>query len=214
MVKPAFVVILAHAALVTASADAHPVGPDDIDDQDRMVAVEEEDDSPAFNMLGFTMGIGGLPIDGERTFVGSVGLGIEHPVFKKTRVGLEYELLWMSRRDDSMRPHDPDAFRPEHHGSGHRASMSLRRELKAKNGRTIRWFIDGELAATVALVNDNMDGARVIPGGFTGVRLGYDIYTRKDDSPSRTFETALFFRGYGTGDGIGFSGGLGMFWGN
>jgi hypothetical protein len=217
MVRTCFiaVVVLAHAGVAIAHP---PPEPDrDIDRGDvgyEMPIQADEDDSPAFNMFGMHMAIGALPIDGARTLAMSLGLGIEHPVFKKTRVAFEYDWLWLSQTEDSMRDRDADAIRPEHHGSGHRVGLSLRRELKAKDGRMLRLFIDGEAGATVALVNDSMDGPTVIPGGFLGLRTGYDLYSKRDDSPSRTFETALLVRAHVVSGGVGFSFGFGMFWGN
>jgi hypothetical protein len=59
-----------------------------------------------------------------------------------------------------------------------------------------------------------MDGTEVLPAAFVGMRFGYDLYSRRDDSPSRTFETALMLRTVANHDGVGLLFGLGMFWGN
>lgn len=192
---------------LTAIAAASPPPPDDY------VEAETVETDPAFNMFGFRMGAGALPLDGIRTTVLSIGLGVEHPVFKKTRVFGEYEWLWLSWLDEraatSMVP------RPEHTGTGHRASFGVRRELLGKNlGRTVRTFIDAELGAGFALVNDNMYGVTFVPSGLGGLRFGYDVYSRSDDSPSRTFEIELMFRAIVIDHGAGGMAGLGMAWGN
>jgi len=172
-----------------------------------------DDESPAFNMFGFRMSAGALPLDGERTTVLSVGLGVEHPVFRKTRVFGEYEWLWLTAWN--ARAVDTVAIRPERHGNGHRASVGLRREMLAKNlSRSVRMFIDGEVGGHVALTNDNMSGAAFVPGGLVGLRFGYDVYSREDDSPSRTFEAEILVRAIVIEGGAGAMMGMGLAWGN
>jgi hypothetical protein len=164
-------------------------------------------------MFGFRMSAGALPLDGARARVLSVGLGVEHPVFKKTRMFGEYEWLWVTWIDE--RALDTGVIRPERHGNGHRASFGLRREIKAKNaGRRLRMFIDGELGGNVALMNDNMSGMTVVPGGLVGLRFGYDVYSDRSDSPSRTFEAELLVRAIVIERGAGAMIGLGLLWGN
>ena len=176
-------------------------------------AASAEGDSPAFNMFGFRMSGGALPLDGNRATVLSVGLGVEHPVFKKTRMFGEYEWLWVTWIDS--RAIDTGVIRPERHGNGHRASIGARRELKAKNvGRSVRMFIDGELGANVALTNDNMRGMTFSPGGLVGLRFGYDVYSGVDNSPSRTFEAEILVRAIVIEHGAGALMGIGMAWGN
>jgi hypothetical protein len=197
-------------ALVSLTAVAAAQPPERIDTDEY---VEEPDAPPAFNMFGFRLTGGALPIEGDRTTVFSVGLGVEHPVFNKTRMFGEYEWLWMTRLDE--RAEYSVVPRPERHGTGHRASFGLRRELIAKRmGRNVRMFIDAELGGCVALVNDNMSGAAFLPGGFGGMRLGYDIYTGSDSSPSRTFEVELLLRAVTIQHGTGGLFGIGMLWGN
>ena len=203
-------VALGLVALTPTVAAAHPPPPNDYVESEPATVV---DNDPAFNMFGFRMSAGALPLDGGRTTALSIGLGVEHPVFKKTRVFGEYEWLWLTWMDEraltSMVP------RPERHGTGHRASLGLRRELLGKNlGRSVRVFIDGELGATFALVDDNMRGVSFVPGGLGGLRFGYDIYSRSDDSPSRTFEVELLARAVAIEGGVGGMMGLGMAWGN
>jgi hypothetical protein len=178
------------------------------------VAVAEDDDgSPAFNMFGFRMSIGALPVDGARATTFALGLGVEHPAFGRTRVFGEAEWLWLMHQDE--REMDSVAIRPERHGNGHRVSVGLRRELVAKNaGGRVRMFIDAELGGSLALTNDNAVGFAVVPGGLAGLRLGYDIYSRADSSPSQTFEAELLVRAIAVQDGVGFMTGVGMLWGN
>jgi hypothetical protein len=172
-----------------------------------------EDDEPAFNMLGFRLGAGSLPVEGLRTTMFSVGLGVEHPVWNKTRVFGEYEWIWLSRIDE--RAMHTMSLRPERHASGHRVTAGLRREIIAKNmSRSLRLFLDGEIGGGVALVNDNLSGVALVPAGIVGLRVGYDVYSRSDDSPSRTFESELLVRGIAIEHGIGVLVGIGMLWGN
>lgn len=206
MVKHALLVVAAHAALLCA----HARGDDYVGDE----YIAEKDDSPAFNMFGFDMEMGFVPHDGANALAMSLGLAVEHPVFTKTRVFGEYDWLWLSPRDSSTRAMIGTSPRPERHASGHRASLGLRRELKAKGGGHMRLFIDGELGGGLALVNDSMAGATLAPSGFIGLRFGYDLYSRRDSSPSRMFETALVVRAVGVRDGLGIVFGLGMYWGN
>jgi hypothetical protein len=209
MVKLISVACVGLATLASAVAHAQPPDPDDYVEDTEQV---EDDDSPAFNMFGFAMGIGAMPHDGARTLAVSLGVSVEHPVFRKTRVALEYDWLWLTRQDE--RAQMSATPRPERHASGHRAAVALRRELIAKGAGKARMFVDGELGANVALANDNMAGVEVIPGVFTGLRAGYDLYTQRDASPSRTFETAFLLRAFGVRDGIGLTFGFGMYWGN
>ena len=180
------------------------------------VAIADDDDddgSPAFNMFGFRMSIGALPVDGARATTFALGLGVEHPAFGKTRVFGEAEWLWLMQQGE--REMDSVPIRPTRHGNGHRVSVGLRRELVAKNaGRRVRMFIDAELGGSLALTNDNAVGFAVVPGGLAGLRLGYDIYSRADSSPSQTFEAELLVRAIAVPDGVGFMTGVGMLWGN
>jgi hypothetical protein len=178
-----------------------------------LTAVANADNGPAFNMFGFRMSAGALPLDGNRATVLSAGLGVEHPVFKKTRVFGEYEWLWVTWIDE--RAVDTGVIRPERHGNGHRASLGFRRELKAKDlGRSVRLFIDGELGGNVALTNDNMSGVGMRPGGLVGMRFGYDVYSGVDSSPSRTFEAEFLVRAIVVEHGAGALVGIGLAWGN
>jgi hypothetical protein len=207
MVTRGIAVAIALVALRTVAL-AHPAEP-----IDEVEETSVEDDSPAFNMFGFRMTAGALPLDGDRATVMSIGLGVEHPVFKKTRVFGEYEWLWLTWLDE--RAMDSVAVRPERHGNGHRVWTGLRRELIAKNiGRNVRLFVDGELGGGAALVDDNMHGVALVPAGLGGLRFGYDIYSGVDSSPSRTFEVELLVRAVVIGDGAGALVGIGMLWGN
>jgi len=216
MVKTSLLTLL----VLTAVADAHPPPPPDDEDRQPPTQTTEStdtdgtaDDNPAFNMLGVRFAIGALPIRHANTLTMSLGLGVEHPVFKKTRVFGEYEWMWLDQRPDE-RDLMSTTPRPDRHGSGHRAVLGLRRELFGKGRRSMRAFLDGELGAGLALTNDNVRGVEMLPTLFTGLRAGYDIYSSSDDSPSRTFEAELLVRAIAVPEGIGMLGGFGMAWGN
>jgi hypothetical protein len=173
-----------------------------------------EEDEPTFNMLGFRTSVGALPLDGTRTGTFSLGLGVEHPVFRRTRIFGEYEWLWLYG-EQSERAMDTVDVRPERYGNGHRASVGLRRELFGVSpARSFRVFLDGEIGGGLALANHNVDGLLFLPAGFAGLRFGYDIYSRNDDSPSSTFEIELLFRAITIAGGTGVMFGVGMLWGN
>jgi hypothetical protein len=171
------------------------------------IADDDEDDA-GFNMLGARFTFGSTPIHETSSLTVSLGLGVEHPVFRRTRVFGEYDWLWLSSAPAPM-----DSA-PAHHGSGHRAVAGLRRELIGTGRHSVHAFIDGELGGGVMLANDSMFGLEVVPTGFIGMRLGYDIYSHNDDSPSRTFELEILTRVLVVPDGVGFLTGLGMAWGN
>lgn len=171
-------------------------------------ADDGDDDDVGFNMLGARVGFGSMPIYGASTLAVSLGLGVEHPVFPRTRVFGEYDWVWLSTAPGPM-----DSA-PEHHGSGHRAVAGLRRELIGKGGQSMRAFVDGEVGGGLMIANDSMMGVALVPTGFVGIRLGYDIYSRHDDSPSRTFEIEILTRVLMVPDGVGFLTGFGMAWGN
>ncbi|HSD86647.1 MAG TPA: hypothetical protein VLB44_04005 [Kofleriaceae bacterium] len=211
MVKTSLLALL----VLTAVADAHPPPPPDDEYRQPPAETTESiaDDSPAFNMLGIRFAFGALPIRHADTLTMSVGLGVEHPVFKKTRVFGEYEWLWLITRPDE-RDLMSTTPRPERHGSGHRAMLGLRRELVGKGRHAVHAFVDGELGAGLALTNDNIGGVAMLPTLFGGLRAGYDMYSRTDDSPSRTFEVEILVRAVAVPDGIGMLGGVGMAWGN
>jgi len=213
MVKTTLVVL----AALTATARAHPPVDDDYYEEPPPPDDGDDDDSPTFNMFGFDMGIGGMSVQGTRMLAMSIGLSTEHPVFKRTRVFGEYDWLWLMSRDtDAQARAGTDVMvpRPEDHATGHRAGLGLRRELKGKGMGSARLFLDGELGGSVALINDNRTGVAVVPAAFAGVRVGYDLYSRSDDSPSRTFETGISMRVLVMPDGVGAVFGIGMFWGN
>ena len=173
------------------------------------LAQEAGDDDAGFNMLGTRLGFGTMPIsDGASSLTVSIGLGVEHPVFKRTRVFGEYEWLWLASRPAPM---DSES---EHNGSGQRAVLGLRREIVGKGSYAMHMFVDGEVGGGLALFNDSMYGLEILPTGFVGMRAGWDLYSHKDDSPSRTFEMELMFRVLAVSDGVGVMTGVGMAWGN
>jgi hypothetical protein len=173
---------------------------------------DDDGDDAGFNMLETRIGFGTMPIgDGASSLTVSLGLGVEHPVFKRTRVFGEYEWLWLAST-----PVDPAlmASEPEHNGSGHRAVLGLRRELVGKGSYAMHMFVDGEVGGGLGIVDDSMFGMRMLPTGFVGMRAGWDIYSHKDDSPSRTFEMNLLVRVLAVSDGVGVMTGIGMAWGS
>jgi hypothetical protein len=173
---------------------------------------DDADDDAGFNMLEARFAFGTMPIaDGASSLTVSLGLGVEHPVFKRTRVFGEYEWLWLASRrvDPALMTSEP-----EHNGSGHRAVLGLRRELVGKGSYSMHMFVDGEVGGGLGLVNDSMFGMRVMPTGFVGARVGWDIYSHNDDSPSRTFEMNLLLRVLAVSDGVGVMTGIGMAWGS
>jgi hypothetical protein len=211
MVKTALVVVVALIALPQLAFAQPP------DDDCCYEQPEPEEDSPAFNMFGFTFAAGGFPVDGTNTLAMSIGLSVEHPVFRRTRIVGEYDFLWLLDRDATtqMRAGTTMVPRPDAHGTGHRTSIALRRELVGTGRGSARAFVDGELGGMLALVNQTSNGAQLVPGGFVGVRVGYDLYSRRDESPSRTFEVAMLLRMMVLPEGkAGMALGLGMFWGN
>jgi hypothetical protein len=205
MVKTIVAAIVVAGSIGLAHADAY-------DEHDEYGDVE--DTEPAFNMLGFRTSFGALPLHGTRTSTFSLGLGVEHPVFRKTRVLGEYEWLWLFG-DRSGRAMETIAAGAERYGNGHRMSVGLRRELVGVTpGRNLRVFVDAELGGSLALASHNVDGLLFVPAGFIGLRLGYDIYSRSDDSPSSTFEVEMLVRAITIAGGTGVMFGVGMLWGN
>lgn len=205
MVKTTAVIAVLLVTTALASASPLPDGDVDVD--------EDPGDSPAFNMLGFRLGIGALPLAGTRTQTRSLGLGVEHPIIGKTRAFGEYEWLWLAPSDE--RAMDSVAIGPERHGTGHRALAGLRRELIAGRQRgNVRMFLDGELGGGFALASDTSRGLLVLPTGFAGLRVGYDIYSNSESSPSSMFELEVLVRAIAVGDGIGLMTGFGVLWGN
>jgi hypothetical protein len=207
MVTRTLILVAVATALVPATAARAGDGDDDDGDGDG------DGNDAAFNMLDTRFTIGTMPLDGTRTLAVSLGLGVEHPVFTKTRVFGEYELLWLSNAYD---PHTAmlSPPPPERHGTGHRAVLGLRRELLGTGHHSVRGFVDGELGGGLALTNDNMRGFQTVPTGFVGLRAGYDIYSHLDSSPSRTFEFEILVRAIAVPDGLGWLTGLGFAWGN
>lgn len=179
-------------------------------------AQEADDEDDGFNMLEMRVGFGTMPIDdGASSLTVALGLGVEHPVFKRTRVFGEYEWLWLSFNPGNQQSGTAlmDSER-EHNGSGHRAVLGLRRELVGTGRHAMHAFVDGELGGGLAIVNDSMYGLEMLPTGFVGMRAGWDLYSHNDDSPSRTFELTMMLRVLAVSDGVGVMTGLGMAWGN
>jgi hypothetical protein len=151
-------------------------------------------DDDGFNMLAIDSAIGGLARGDTMARATSLGVSVEHPVFTKVRVVAGYDWMWVAGE------------------TGHRASLGVRRELFSTRSHA---FVDGELGAALALLSRpaQMPGVDPLVTGFVGLRLGVDLYTGRDASPSRTFEMALAVRML-VGDTRGCMLGLTTAWGN
>jgi len=149
-------------------------------------------------MLAVDSSMGALPTETTMIRARSLGLSVEHPVFQRVRVLAGYEWLWLGE------------------ANGHRTTLGLRREVFGRGRYHSRVFVDGELGASYALVSgdERMAGVHDVPAAFAGMRMGYDLYTDRDESPSRTFELALGTRLLVVEHGVGFALGLAVAWGN
>ena len=140
--------------------------------------------------------------DSSRTEM-SIGLDVEHPVFRHTRVLAEYEWMWLL---------GGDMQHPERVADGQRIQVGLRTELGHRGKRAIRFFADGELGAGVALLNDSMTGFAATPTGFAGLRGGYSLAAGNRRSPSVHFEAEVSLRIVVLPEGAGGLVGVGMLW--
>jgi hypothetical protein len=164
-------------------------------------------DSTSVDRFGYRIGIGSLPIDGKETFMFSLGLGIEHPLFGHFRALAEYELVFTETHDD------PARMPPPEYGTGHRLHVGLRHVLVDKDVGVLRLWVDGEVGGGLGLFSDNVTAARSFPDAFAGLRIGYDLHAHRS-SPARTFVAELLVRMIVIDRGAGVMGGVGMYWGN
>lgn len=213
MVKHLSLALVALASLASLG-DAGPVTPPFDERDDDLAVTEADDDSPAFNMLGFQFASGELPIGSAHTLALSLGLTIEHPVWPKLRVVGEYDALWLVHRPTRDADATSMVLPPDRHTSGHRAGLAVRRELFGRGNSSARSFLDGELGASLALATDNFAGPQLVPAVFTGLRAGFDFYSPDDDSASRTLEVAMLLRAIAVSSGVGLALGVGLHWGN
>lgn len=163
--------------------------------------------SDAVDKLGFHAGLGPLPHGGQSFLAGVLGLGIEHQLVGHWRILGEYEWLWLDGRSSSMTS--------ELFGTGHRAHLGLRRRLVSspRLGKRFDFFVDAELGGGLAIAS-LPDAVDVIPHGFAGLRLGYDLLAKDPTPSSRVFEVELGLRLVGSRDGLGGTFGVGLLWGD
>jgi hypothetical protein len=154
--------------------------------------VHADDDDAGFNMLSLDTSFGA--VHAER--MSSVGIAVEHPVWRTLRV-VAYDWVWLGD------------------GSGHRATLGLRRELLGVSNYHSHLFVDGELGASLAMLTPpEMGGVELMPAGFVGLRFGWDLYTGRDESPSQMFETAVAVRVLAIDHTAGVTAGVTFAWGN
>jgi hypothetical protein len=192
------------AAILGASAHAHPVelAGDPVEPVKPVepakpaapVELVEQAPRDTHSLLGFALSLGAVPVDHRLALTYSIGLSIEHPVFRKWRVFGDYEWMWLERvRGDVM---------PIEHGDGQRVQVGVRRRLAAKAWHELDWFIDGELGGGFTLASDNVLGVIALPDALAGVRFGYDLHD-KQRSDSQLFVCEFVLRALGVPTGAG-----------
>lgn len=237
-------VILVAAALVgtTRRAPAHPVPADEgpppdwardvppTDPKPHVIAAEpppppppdpppihpqspppppEPTPSDAIDKFGFHWAIGPRPHGDDALFEGVFGLGIEHQLVGHWRIFGEYEYLWIGERSDSIMSMSGVS------GTGHRAQVGVRRRLASKLcvGDRFDLFVDAELGGGLAIAS-MPDAVAVIPHGFAGLQLGYDLLAEGPTPLSRVFEAEIGLRLISSRDGIGGTFSVGLQWGD
>ncbi len=156
------------------------------------------------NLFGFRIGLGMLPLDHESVTTASIGLGVEHPVWRSWRVFGDYEWLWLMRsHTDTM---------PGLHGDGQRVMVGVRHALAEKQlMREVALYVDGELGGGFALVADNFAGVRALPSALAGVRVGWKLAGHRT-SESKELDAELLVRAVAIPGGVGMTGGVGFLW--
>jgi hypothetical protein len=152
--------------------------------------------------LGFRIALGALPIDHHTDTTSSIGLGAETALIGGVRGFGEYEWMWLQRDADHV------------YGDGHRIQLGVREQLAAHEWMSFRFYLDGELGGGFSLVTDNMTGLHQIPDGFVGLRVGYDVLPHTARSPATRFRTEILARAIAIPGGVGWFGGVGMWWGD
>jgi hypothetical protein len=152
--------------------------------------------------LGFRIALGALPIDHHTDTTSSVGLGVETQLVGGLRGFGEYEWMWLARDADHV------------YGDGHRIQLGVRETIADHDWLIFRFYVDGEAGAGFSLLTDNMSGLHQLPDAFVGLRAGYDVKVHTSRSPSSRFRTELLARAIATPDGVGWFGGVGMWWGD
>lgn len=179
------------------------------------VVDEPERDPPTHTTLfGWRIGGGRLPIDGVELDTMSLGLMVEHRVYGNWRIAGEYDYVWLGVHDDAMMP------KPLVDGSGHRATVSVRRALMESPrlfANTLRFYIDAELGGGMMLASEPTTGTLSVPFAMAGLRLGYTfIKLHRETRASPVWEPEVVVRAIATGRDapMGYFFGIGVNWGD
>jgi hypothetical protein len=166
--------------------------------------------SPAHDKLGFRIAYGTLHLPERDVTTAGLALHIEHPVFRTVRVFAEYEFLWFDAKEMTS----PAAA--SYAGSGHRAQVGGRAELIGATLRDkIHFYLDAEVGGGLGVMSDDIDGVRVMPQAFAGLRAGYDYLWGHDNAhSSRVWEAEVIARAIRFDGGTGAMFGIGMAWGD
>ena len=151
------------------------------------------------DQLGLRDGIQGMPLPHARRYAGTFGVLLVHdlPLHLHGVLELDTLLLLQSNAGDVAR----DA-----HGFGVRGQLALRKRLGEGHLDEVGFYADAELGGGAALVRDTVAGDRCVPGGFVGVRFGYDMPL------TSTFEAEFVFRAIVVPEDNSFMFGVGMAW--
>lgn len=131
--------------------------------------------------LGIRDGVQGMPLPHARRYAGTFGIVLARDLALGLRGALELDTVVLLQ-------HGGDDVARDAHGFGARAQLALRRRVAGHDWGDFAVFADLELGGGAALVRDTVAGDRCVPGGFVGVRLGYDI------PETSRFEAELLFR--------------------
>ncbi len=177
-------------------------------------ASDDTDDDAMPSMLGFRFGGGTAELPHGPVFEMGLGIGVEHHLFGRWRLGGEYEYLFLSDDTELMAGNERAQTSV---GRGHRAHVLLRRRMLESRwiqGR-IRFFADAELGGGMLLASVPSETI-VAPHAFVGVRAGYDISSLGDSRGSRIWESEILVRAIANRrDGtVGWMFGIGMNWGD
>lgn len=212
------VTVAATTAAGTAPALARPHPPPD----DRLIVVRQppppprpakrkQERRPGSHKVGFRFGGGVAPIAHELMSMFGIALAVERPITRRWQWLAEYEHLWLiPRQTRNAQMRGESAI----DGSGHRAHLGLRVTLASKQIRVLRLFIDGEAGGGATLAARDGD-LHLGPHAFAGIRLGYEFSSeRRATRASKTWEPNLALRMLAVPNGLGFFGGLAMYWGD
>lgn len=213
--------VAATTAAGTAPAQARPHPPPD----DRLILVRDpprpppppkkkkpkKEHRPGSHKVGFRFGGGVAPIAHELMPMFGVALAVERQITRRLQWLAEYEHLWLLPRQTlNARMRGESSL----DGSGHRANLGLRITLASKQIRFLRLFVDGEAGGGATLAARD-DGVHLSPHTFTGIRLGYEFSSqRRETRASKSWEPNLALRMLVVPNGLGFFGGIAMYWGD